>query len=385
MQAEATKESRASLAALIVIGTGAMTSATLSPVMLGLYIDELRLTASQASLAIAAENGAYALGLLLFYLILHRSRRPMLAATGLAIMIATSLLTAKAGGFVPLLAIRAVFGLAMGFTASTVFAAYAGRADPQRVWAIATFVNLAYAAVLLSLSGWIAQTFGLAGIVAVLSLTALVGLGCTRLIPPGQPLPPAETAGVEEARVWKINLPATCGALALLCLYAGHTTLWSFQERMGLAVGLDRSQVGVLLGISVLGAIGGAVLSIAAGQRFGQRGPNMLAFAGLVVSALLLATPTMMAYVAGAVIVKTAWFFGLPFILGALARLDRSGRWSSMGAALLALGSAIGPAIGAGLAGHGAHMIGFLAAGLYLISFLFTVPLFAAERSASQR
>jgi predicted MFS family arabinose efflux permease len=364
---------------LIVIGTGAMTSATLSPVMLGLYIDELRLTASQASLALAAENGAYALGLLLFYLMLHRARRPMLAAIGLAIMIVASLFTARAGGFVPLLAIRAAFGLAMGFTASTVFAAYAGRRDPQRVWAIATFVNLAYAALLLILSGWIAQTFGLTGIVAVLAMVAVIGLACTRLIPPAAPRAAQEVHGGIVERGWTINLPASSGALALLCLYAGHTTLWSFQERMGLAVGLDRSQVGVLLGISVLGAIAGALLSIAAGHRFGQRGPNALAFAGLIASALLLAMPQMAAYVAGAVIVKTAWFFGLPFILGALARLDRSGRWSSMGAAFLALGSAVGPAIGSTLASHGAHMIGFLAAGLYLMSFLLTLPLFAAD------
>lgn len=381
MPADTSREPRATLPALIVIGTGAMTSATLSPVMLGLYIDELRLTASQASLALAAENGAYALGLLLFYLILHGARRPMLAATGLAVMIVTSLLTAKAGGFVPLLAIRAAFGLAMGFTASTVFAAYAGRADPQRVWAIATFVNLTYAALLLALSGWIAQTFGLIGIVAVLALVALMGLVCARWIPPA-PLA-ATHAGIVEGG-WTTNRPAICGALALLCLYAGHTTLWSFQERMGLAVGLDRTQVGVLLGVSVLGAIAGALLSMTAGQRFGQRGPNALAFSGLIASALLLAMPVMAAYAAGAVIVKTAWFFGLPFILGALARLDRSGRWSSMGAALLALGSAIGPAIGATLASHGAHMISFLAAGLYLASFLFTVPLFAAERSVAE-
>ncbi|NWM25128.1 hypothetical protein GY659_25880 [Escherichia coli] len=56
-----------------------------------------------------------------------------------------------------------------------------------------------------------------------------------------------------------------------------------------------------------------------------------------------------------------------------------------MGAALLALGSAIGPAIGATLASHGAHMIGFLAAGLYLLSSLVTLPLFAADRRAPDR
>ncbi len=123
----------------------------------------------------------------------------------------------------------------------------------RSVWrAIATFVNLTYAALLLTLSGWIARTFGLIGIVAVLALVALIGLGCARLIPPA---PPAAThAGIVEGG-WTTNRPAIGGALALLCLYAGHTTLWSFQERMGLAVGLDRTQVGVLLEVSVLGAI----------------------------------------------------------------------------------------------------------------------------------
>ena len=40
--------SRLGLAALIVVGTGAMTSATLSPVLLGLFIDQMGFTASAA-------------------------------------------------------------------------------------------------------------------------------------------------------------------------------------------------------------------------------------------------------------------------------------------------------------------------------------------------
>lgn len=379
MSPDAPAGSRIGLAALIVIGTGAMTSATLSPVMLGLYIDQLGLTAPQASLALAAENGAYALGLLLFYLILHRAPRATLAAIGLVVMVLTSLATAKAAGFAPLLAVRGAFGLAMGFTASTVFAAYAGRADPQRVWAIATFVNLAYAVALLAASGWIVRSFSLTGVVAVLAAVSAIGLACVRWIPPRTETPttPHNTgAGSPPA----FHLPAVSGALALLCLYAAHTTLWSFQERMGLAVGLNPEQVGLLLGISVLGAIIGAGLSMVVGRRFGQFAPNALAFAGLILSAVLLAVPDLRAYVAGAVIIKTAWFFGLPFILGALARLDSSGRWSSVGAALLAVGSAVGPTVGAAVAGQGPHAIGFLAAGLYLLSFLCTLPLLAADR-----
>ncbi len=375
------KPPRLVLPALIVIGTGAMTSATLSPVLLGLYIDQLGLTASQASLALAAENGAYALGLFMFSLVLHRMNRAGLAAVGLAFMILGSLLTAQVGSFLPLIAVRAAFGLAMGFTAASVFAAYAGRPDPQRVWAIATFVNLTYAALLLSVSGWIAQTFGLAGVTAVLATVSAVGLLCARAIPKAGGAD-KETSGRLFPAANGATRAAVCGVLALFCLYAAHTTLWSFQERMGLAVGLDRSQVGLLLGVSVLGAVLGAVGSLAAGSRFGSRAPNALAFVGLIVSALLLAAPNIAAYVAGAVIIKTAWFFGLPFILGALARLDVSGRWSSIGAALLALGSAVGPAVGAAVADHGPHGIGYLAVGFYLASFLLTLPLLAAERRA---
>lgn len=378
------KPGRGVLPALIVIGTGAMTSATLSPVLLGLYIDQLHLTASQASLALAAENGAYAIGLFLFSLVLHRANRAVLAAIGLVLMIAGSLLTARADGFVTLLAIRGLFGLAMGFTASSVFAAYAGRPDPQRVWAIATFANLIYAAILLVASGWIAQTWGLAGITGVLATVSFIGLVCARAIPKAADaaVPSAVAAVVPASPVRPSTLPAVCGALALFCLYAGHTTLWSFQERMGVSVGLSRSQVGLLLGVSVLGAIFGAVMAMAAGSRFGSRLPNAAAFGGLIVSAILLAIPDTTAYVAGAIIIKTAWFFGLPFILGAIARLDPSGRWSSIGAALLALGSAVGPAMGAAVAGYGPHAIGYLAVAFYAGSFLLTVPLLATGQQA---
>ncbi|NWP01157.1 hypothetical protein GY973_24020, partial [Escherichia coli] len=83
---------------------------------------------------------------------------------------------------------------------------------PQRVWAIATFVNLTYAAELLALSGWIAQNFGLAGIVAVLAGVALIGLACTRAIPPAPPVA-QEARSAPAGSGWTLNRPAICGAL----------------------------------------------------------------------------------------------------------------------------------------------------------------------------
>lgn len=367
--------SRLGLAALIVIGTGAMTSATLSPVLLGLFIDQMGFTASQASLALAAENGGYAVGLLLFYLGLHASPRVRLAAIGLTVMIATSIATPLVAAFAPFLGVRAVFGVGMGLAASTVFAAYAGRPDPQRIWSIATVANLSYAVLLLVASGWISHTFGLSGIVGVLAAVSAIGLICLLRAP----LSATHAIKQEAGAPVRVSI-AICGALALFCLYAGHTTLWAFQERMGLAVGLDSNQVGLLLGLSVLGALVGAGLATVLGRKIGQAWPNALAYAGLIVSAGLLATPVFGAYLAGAILIKTAWFFGLPFLLGAIARLDRSGRWSSIGAAMLAVGSAVGPAIGAGIATHGAHAIGWLAAVLYAVSFLLTLPLFIRSR-----
>ncbi|MDB5449684.1 MAG: hypothetical protein JWQ52_812, partial [Phenylobacterium sp.] len=292
------------LPALIVIATGALTSATLAPVLVGLYVDQLRLSAAQASLAVGAENLAYAGGLLLFYLALHRLPRPQLAAFGLGVMIVASLLTAHAHGFWALIAIRTLFGLALGLASSTVFAAFAGRPDPQRVWALATFVNLAYAAALLSASGWISERFGLAGITAILAGVSVIGLTCipalaTRV--PANAAPPNAAPAPALTR----SIPAACGVLALFCLYAGHTTLWSFQERMGLSVGLSRTQVGLLLGISILGAIVGSLTALFLGGRLGRIGPSTVSYIGLIASALLLASPDPKAYAAGAIIIKT--------------------------------------------------------------------------------
>jgi len=135
------------------------------------------------------------------------------------------------------------------------------------------------------------------------------------------------------------------------------------------------------LGLSVLGALVGAGLATVLGRKIGQAWPNALAYLGLIVSAGLLATPVFGAYLAGAVLIKTAWFFGLPFLLGAIARLDRSDRWSSIGAAMLAVGSVVGPAIGDAIATDGAHAIGWLAAVLYAASFLLTLPVFILARA----
>ncbi|MDB5465734.1 MAG: hypothetical protein JWQ46_496 [Phenylobacterium sp.] len=370
------------LPALIVIATGALTSATLAPVLVGLYVDQLRLSAAQASLAVGAENLAYAGGLLLFYLALHRLPRPQLAAFGLGVMIVASLLTAHAHGFWALIAIRTLFGVALGLASSTVFAAFAGRPDPQRVWALATFVNLAYAAALLSASGWISERFGLAGITAILAGVSVIGLTCIPALATGTPAkaaPPKAPPGAALTR----SIPAACGVLALFCLYAGHTTLWSFQERMGVSVGLSRTQVGLLLGISILGAIVGSLTALFLGGRLGRIGPSTVSYIGLIASALLLASPDPKAYAAGAIIIKTAWFFGLPFILGAVARLDQTGRWSSLAAAMLALGSAVGPTAAAPIAQFGMAGIVFLAIGFYGLSFLFALPLLRADRLTS--
>ncbi|WP_372784675.1 MFS transporter [Phenylobacterium sp.] len=363
----------------MVIATGALTSATLAPVLVGLYIDDLKLTAGLASLAVAAENLAYACGLLLFYVTLHKLPRRRLATAGLAVMIVSSLVTAGASGFWALILIRTVFGLALGLAASTVFAAFAARPDPQKAWGLANFINLTYAAALLSASGWISEHYGLIGIATVLAVVAAIGLACTSALPPRAPAVTATHRAQRSPPTRSRAVPATCGVLALFFLYAGHTTLWSFQERMGVNLGMSRTQVGFLLGVSVLGAILGSGAALLVSGRWGRLGPSVAAYAGLLASTLLLAASSQTAYIAGAILIKTAWFFGLPFVLGAVARLDPTGRWSTLGAAMLAFGSALGPALAAPVAQFGMSAVALLAAGFYALSLVLTFPLFRAD------
>jgi hypothetical protein len=98
----------------------------------------------------------------------------------------------------------------------------------------------------------------------------------------------------------------------------------------------------------------------------------------VISSALLLAHGnSVAAFAAGAVLIKIGWFLGLPYLQGAIATLDSSGRWNSAGGALQAGGAALGPAMAATVVTNGYSYVAWVSVSCYLICLLLSVSILA--------
>lgn len=366
------------LFSLLLVGMTGMSSTTIAPILLGTFIDGLGISEQQAGFVFAMEQAAYMVGLLWFSLHGHVFKRDQVATIAMWTVLLSCALTTLASSYPQLAAARILAGLGIGVTLAVLYSALAARPNPQRDYSIAGVSLLLYAAALLMLSGVVAHGFGSSGLMALSAVLAVAGLLSARRLPSRMPPQTDPVSGkIPSSSSGNIGALVRLG-LTMLFVYAGHAALWTYQERIGLHVGLDQQSVALLLGISVLGGAAGAALALLWGQRSGVLIPQALSYLIVICSALLLAQGnSVAAFAAGAVLIKIGWFLGLPYLQGAIATLDSSGRWNSAGGALQAGGAALGPAMAATVVSDGYSYVAWVSVSCYLICLLLSVSILA--------
>lgn len=357
---------------LVALATLALTTAssnTVSPILLGAYVDYRGLSERAAGFVIAAEAAGYALAYTLFLWKLHQWNRRLCALTSVGIVLAVNASTILIAHAHVLAVVRCVGGFGMGWADSIQTSSVAARTRAQRDYPIVAVASLCYSALLLALSPWVLGAYGLAGIMLFMVAIASMGIPAALYLPAR-----IETRGVvTELHPGRdsgtlLNVAGLRLAFTCLVLYAGHNALWSYQERMGLAAGLTASAVGTFLGLSVLCGAIGAGLAVLTNVRFGFSRPQWASYGVLIAAALLLThKATALTYVLGAILVKVGWFYGYPLLQGALAELDRSGRVVVLASLLQVIGGAIGPTAAALLVPFGYTYVGWTGIFFYVI------------------
>lgn len=340
--------------------------------MLGLYVDALHLSVRSAGFVIAFEAAGYVLAQIAFSMWLHHRSRARLAIASIVVVVVANLLTAHAGEFWPLALLRLSAGLGMGITFAILTSSIAGREKPSRDYAIFAASNLLYAGALFVVATPVVSSYGLSGLTAMMAAVAAVGFLTIGSLPSSVATPGGTTLSRADV-VAMLNSPqgwaAVRLALTLMVLYAGHNALWAYQERMGLAVGLSPQSVGALLGASIVFGSVGAVCAALLGTRWGFTWPQMAGLGVVIFSGLLLALgASPLTYIFAAMLVKVGWFFGVPLLQGAVAKIDPTGRALVAAGALQTLGAMIGPAAAATVVSNGYALVGLVGIGFYLLS-----------------
>ena len=275
------------------------------------------------------------------------ARRMLVATLLLAALFNAS--TIFAGSIEAVVASRFFAGIVEGAGMSTIISIAARSSRPVLAFGL---INASVGGFIIPLSQAIhipITQFGVDGAYGLYLALNLVGLLFVPLLPRPQAASNAEDDQAPQAQSPATTLPAYYGWVGLVGLFViffSHGGMLLFSERIALGVGMQLAEYSNLLTVGGVLTVAGSLLVGTFGARMRATLPAIL-FVGLMV---LLAYPigtaatplTLFLVLPVFAAIPIAW---LPVFLGALVRLDPSGRFAAANPAFVTMGGALAPMI----------------------------------------
>jgi predicted MFS family arabinose efflux permease len=365
---------RRSLVAMGAYSMAGNTPLVVQPMVVGAMVDLLGLTERQAGIVASVELAGLTLGILGMIRAMESVPRPALAVFAVIAIVVANLTTCFVSSFVWLLPIRFFSGIG----AAAAFCVYLNMAasdeHPENVFAIVNAISISYSGVLTLVAPYLLQAGGLPGMLltlCIITLSALLTLPWViRYGPPRSRTMPGSRF---------VSLPSQVVPLLamMLLLYTGHGAIWAYQERIGVAVGLDEHAVGKWIGLSMLvWGVGGSLLARLMSMSIGRIWPQAISLGASAFAVMLLVSgSTPFTFAGSCGLIAFSWFYGLPYQMGLLAARDPKGRAALAGVMMSTGGMALGPALAALLlVGHAHWPIGVFSGICYLLALVIAVP-----------
>jgi len=357
---------------LVVAYVAAAQSLYTTPVLLGAVSDSLGLRADQVGLMITIELLAFAAaGLLLAPRLdrLPRGRIVILAALGVGIANVASGAIDTLGA---LTVARAFAGISLGCLLATTSAEIAHFADAEARYARCMMVALAFGCVGIFIIPEAARRFGHAGSYGYIAAVVVLLVPFMRGWPP-QPPP-------QDAQRGDLRSLYPLFAFVVL-LFFSDGLVYPFAERIGRALDMDRA-LDLILALSLGVGLFGALAAERLGGRFGNVRPLLVGAWGTALSGLAVVCATgPVSFALGASAKNLTMFFLFPFLLGAAAVRDPSGRGAAAVTGVVPLGIAIGPFVGGMLVERwGFPVLGWVGVALVAVATPFAVRLLRPTR-----
>ena len=189
--------------------------------------------------------------------------------------------------------------------------------------------------------------FGFRGFLILIAITTAISILFIKPLS-NQPLKAEEDSPHSPAsNVWTVRVIVSL--LGLAVFYLGIMAAWAFLERVGEQAGMED---GAALGLSFTFALLLGALGPIAAAHFGERisAPVEITMTAIMFLAftLLLSVGTIDAikFTLALIAFNIAWNFGIPYLLAVASKADLSGRGFALAPAAMAVGAALGPAIG---------------------------------------
>ena len=344
------------------------------PFFVGGLISELGFTQAQANLISSAEIAGMALSSLLGAAWIGRFNWRHVALFALFAVLAGNLFSFYVENFQVLVATRFITGLVGHGTAFALgVAAIGNTSQPDRNFGFTIASQVAMGALTALIIPKIIAIYGIAGMYAPAAILAVVAMAfIPRLATSGR----AQTSDSNQSKRTGILILPLLGLLVMIIWQMGVGPFFNNLVPYGISIELDPSDIGTALFLSTGLSIIGPLTASALANKINRNVPVCIA---LTVQLLIILSfqgdITWIGFTVRAILFQTAWNFTGPFLMGMIANLDESGRYSVLIPASQLGGIALGHAVIASLVqGSNLVLVNYFCAGaIFLSIFLFVL------------
>ena len=344
-------------------GLIAYQSLTVSPLIVGALIDHRGFSTSLAGFVSRLE--VFSMALMAFILAPFINRLPRhYWAIGATLTLALMQFSSAFNLMPALFYVERVFaGLSAGVLVAILAATIPLARNPERLTALIILFDSSVAVGLYLALPYFIADYGPVGAYAFLGGLTLLSAPVFLFLPRRGPKPTKLSATMRGDT-------KRLAAYAVLVSTASMA-LWSFTERMGVAIGLGLETIGTIFAGGIFVGLAGATLAALVGQKWGSFWPVVVATTCLLFTVFFLpqvSAPLVFIILFG--VSRFVYNFNDPFLVGIVSRLDTQGRLMAVNAGAGLLGASFGQLIAGLLVEGGAYYrIGYLSTALMIIGY----------------
>lgn len=377
------------LALAVIIYAISIILIDIAPFFIGMYVDALGLTLSQAGFVQTVDQAGGILGAIAGFFLMPRVAWRTLIVLAALIATVANVLTAMVDTYFLMATVRFVSGFGVVMITTVTACMLARAASPDRAFGIGLALGMLLSAVAVWLLSALRQEFGFAASLGSGAFWLTAGFILAFFIPAtvgGRDSAPREL--FTDENVSSSNMMGWAALTALFLFGISVNVVYGYVERVGLANGLNQAGVANALAFGyIFSAFGSAVPSI-----FGAVGGRMK---WIALTTLLLLGSLLALYLADSVSLYTvafglyasAWNMGLAYYMSLTAENDPEERFTRMMYIATVAAQSIGPAIAAGALTGASLSVVFVIApvpALLAAVLVFAVAFRAARKSRSK-
>lgn len=335
--------------AAVILGFAGTGVAMGLPLLVGSMADSLGFSEKELGWLASSDMGGLLIGSVLTSLLVAKTNRRILAASGLLLVILANYFSTQSPELIPLMLSRLCAGIGAGICYSTCTASLAGSYNSARTFSILFFVLVVMNAFIFYIFPIIDSNWGVNGLFMFYLLEAVPILLVLPLLPRYCAVETDQAVAATEvgASITQSKIPAILPRLCLVAVFSFYLLVgayWAFIERAGVAADLSSDFISGTLTWGQIFSLTGTVTALWLARRYGQSKPLLFALMVMIVTMLILAARVDAAtFIFSIFSFSFFWIFIDVFQLGTLSNIDHSGRYAAMVPACQGAAQAIAP------------------------------------------